>query len=84
MEVPTVLVGALAYPSRARMSRGFHLITQHGPCRASTLVAFAGLRPVILHGGIDAIRQRQITHTTYLVYSLALRVVGQFEVDTAT
>jgi hypothetical protein len=76
VEVPAVLVGALASAPRTRMSRGFHLITQHGPCCASTLAAFAGLRLAILHGVIDAIGQRRITHATYTVYSLALRVVS--------
>jgi hypothetical protein len=55
-----------------RTSRCFHLIAQYGPCLASTLAAFAGLGPTIIRGGIDAIRQRRITHTAYLVCSLAL------------
>ena len=48
------------------MSRGFHLIAQHGPYLASsltTLAALTDLGPTIVRGGIDAIRKRRITHT---------------------
>jgi hypothetical protein len=70
MEVPAVLVGALACPPRTRPNRGFHLITHHEARRTPTLAAFAGLRSATIRGGINAIRQRRIAHTAYLVYSL--------------
>lgn len=76
MEVPVVLVGALASLPRTRMSRGFHLIAQHGPWRASTFAAFAGFRPTIIHGGIDATVQRRISHGSYFVYSPTLPPVS--------
>jgi hypothetical protein len=83
-KVPAILVGALADPPRAQTSRGPHLIAQHGPRRVSTLRAPAVrcpavLLPAIIHRGIDSIRRRRISHSPYLVYSLAIPPVQGFK-----
>jgi hypothetical protein len=71
-KVPAVLVGALADAPRACTSCGFLLVTKDGPYLAATLGTFAGLGPAIICRAIDAVWQRQRTHSTYLAYSQAL------------